>query len=99
MARLLVVVFFMDILHPVVSPSGGGTGWWWCALQWRVNKAVSHLRGVEPAVLLPVRLKGETAGRGVNLPVTSGTWTRDVGGILIRRAAYRRLAGAIWESL
>lgn len=74
---------------------GGAVG----ASRWRVKKAVWRLRGAEPAALLPVRLKGQTAGRGVNLPVTSGTWTRDGGGILIRRAAYRRLAGVIWESL
>lgn len=52
-----------------------GSSWRWYDLRWRVNKAVSDLRGVEPAVLLSVKLKGKTAGGGVNLAGTSGTST------------------------
>lgn len=78
-----------------------GSSWWWRALRWRVNKAVSDLRGVEPAVLLSVRLDGKPAGGGINLSATSGTSTLDVSGIVIRRAnaAYRRLGSVISESL
>lgn len=44
----------------------------WYDLWWRVNKALSDLRGVEPAVLLSVKLKDKTAGGGVYLSVTRG---------------------------
>lgn len=70
-----------------------GSSWRWCDLRWRINKAVSDLRGGEPAVLLSVKLKGKTAGGGVNLADTSGTSTLNVGAVFIRHmyAAYRRV--------
>lgn len=43
----------------------------WYDLWWRV----SDLRGVEPAVLLSVKLKDKTAGGGINLSVTQATST------------------------
>lgn len=70
-----------------------GSSWRWCDLRWRINKAVSDLQGVEPAVLLSVKFKGKTAGGGVNLTDTSGTSTLNVGAVFIRHmyAAYRRV--------
>lgn len=75
-----------------------GSSWRWYDLRWRVNKAVSDLQGVEPAVLLSVKRQNSWRRRQSRRHVRDLD-SHNVGAMFIRRvhAAYRRLGAVIWE--